>query len=125
VSADISELLDYALQLDNAVSDATPKLSKMVERGANNIKRDARAILSGYSRRGHLKHYPRSFGYDMITPLEAEVGPEADKKQGGMGRGVEFGSVHTKPMPHWMPAADLEEPRFGKGAADILWKAMR
>jgi len=125
VSADISELLAYANHLDYAVERAEPALSKVVERGANNVRRDARSILSGYSRRAHLKHYPSSFSYDMIGKLEAEVGPDSSKPQGGMGRGTEFGSVHTKPMPHWMPAADLEEPRFGKGAADILAREMR
>jgi len=125
VSADITELLSYANHLDYAVERAEPALSKVVERGANNVKRDSRTILASYSRFAYLKHYPRSFSFDMIGKLEAEVGPDAAKKQGKMGRGVEFGSVHTDPMPHWFPAAALEEPRFGKGAADILWREMR
>jgi hypothetical protein len=112
VTADISELLAFAGHLDSAVSRAEPDLSKVVERGANNVKRGAQLRLSGQSRRRYLKHYPKSFSYDMLDPLDAEVGPDSAKPQGGMGRGVEFGSVHTGPLPHWLPAADEEEPKF-------------
>jgi hypothetical protein len=125
VSADVSELLKYASQVASTVDRTTPALSKVVERGAGNVKRESVRIFDSYSRRKYLKHYPRSMSYDMIHPLEAEIGPDSAMKQGGMGTGIEFGSVHTEPMPHLFPAADLELPRVQKAALPILARALR
>lgn len=125
MSADISELLAYAQHLDTAIDRAEDDLFKVVERGALNVKRGAQSRLSGLSRRRYLKHYPRAITYDMVGPLEAEVGPDASKPQGGMGRGVEFGSVHTQPFAHLLPAADEEEPRFGEQSLGILLRSLR
>jgi hypothetical protein len=107
------------------VERCEPDLTRVVERGAMDVKRDSRNILTSYSRRAYLKHYWRSIGYDMIGKFEAEVGPDASMPQGGMGEGVEFGSVHTGPMAHMFPAADLEEPRFGVQVAGIVARHMR
>lgn len=125
MTADASEVHLFATHLESAIDRSEPQLSKVVERGALNVERGAQNNLASYSRGAYLKHYPRSFSYDMVEPLEAEVGPDASKKQGGMGRGVEFGSAHTAPMPHWLPAADQEEPRFGDNVADIVWRNAR
>lgn len=125
MSADVSELLQYASQIASTADRVTPALSKVVERGALNVKRESIRIFDSYSNRAHLKHYPKSISYDMVNPLEAEIGPDKSKLQGGMGTGVEFGSVHTKPMPHLFPALDLEVPRVQKWALPILARSMR
>lgn len=125
MSADISEVLAYAHQVERAVADAEPELEKIVEQSATNVQRGAKRRLRSWSRGRYLKHYPRSITHEMVDELEAEVGPDASMKQGGMGRGVEFGSVHTPPAPHLLPAADEEEPKFGKRAADVLWKQLK
>lgn len=125
MSADTTELHLFAAHLDSAVERCEDDLSKVVERGANNVRRGAQAHLTGQSRRRYLKHYPKSFSYDMLDPLEAEVGPDSSKPQGGMGRGVEFGSVHTGPLPHWFPAADEEEPRFTEAAANVWVRSLK
>lgn len=125
MSADVSELLLYAGHLGSTLERAEPALSKVVERGAVNVKRTAIANIRSWSTGAHLKHYPKSIGYDMIGPLEAEVGPDASKPQGGMGRGVEFGSVHTPPKPHMFPAAEVEEPLFEKNVAAVFARSLR
>jgi hypothetical protein len=125
VSADTSELLAFAQHLDYAIERAEPQLSKVVERGAFNVKRDSIANIKAQSRGRYLKHYPKSITYEMVGDLEAEVGPDSSKMQGGMGLGVELGSAHTAPEPHLFPAADVEEPRFGKSVADIVWRSMK
>lgn len=125
MSADVSELLQYASQIASTADRVEPELSKVVERGGLNVKRESVRIFDSYSRRAYLKHYPRSMSYDMVGPLEVEIGPDASKPQGGMGRGVEFGSVHTEPMPHLFPALDLEVPRVQKRALPILARSMR
>lgn len=124
MSADVSQLLQYASQVASTADRVTPELSRVVERGALNVKRESIRIFDSYSNRAHLKHYPKSIGYDMVGPLEAEIGPDASKPQGGMS-GVELGSVHTRPMPHLMPALDIEAPRLQKWALPILARSLR
>lgn len=109
---DVSEVLQYASQLDHAVPNLEPEFERITERGANNIVRDSRGFLRLYSRGRYLKHYPKSINYDMDSPLAAEIGPDQSKPQGGMGTGVELGSRNTAPMPHMFPALAKEEPRY-------------
>ena len=127
MSADVSELLLYAGHVGSTVDRAEPDLKKIVERGALNVKRGAVRNLRGLHRTRfrHLKHYPRSITYDILSPLEAEIGPDSSLPQGGMGRGVELGSVHTAPMPHLFPAASEEEPRVQSQALRVWTKACR
>jgi hypothetical protein len=127
VSADVSELLQYASHITSAVERATPELSKVVERGAVNVKRGAVNGLRDLHRTSfrHLKHYPRSISYDMLGPLEAEIGPDSAMPQGGMGLGVELGSMHTHPMPHLFPAGDQEKPRLEKQAMLAFVRALK
>lgn len=125
MSADVSELLAYASHVGAVIDRAEGDLSKVVERGAVNIKRDSLSILRSYSSGNYLKHYPRSMSYDMVGKLAAEIGPDSSKPQGGMGSGIEFGSVHTAPMPHLFPALDMEEPRFGKNVAGIVARYLK
>lgn len=121
----MSELLQYAAHVGSTVDRVSPELSKVVERGALNVKRESIRIFDSYSHRAHLKHYPKSMSYDMVGPLEAEIGPDSSKPQGGMGSGIEYGSIHTKPMPHLGPALDIEAPRVQKWALPILARGMR
>lgn len=121
----MSELLAYASHVATTVERCEDDLSKVVERGALNVKRGAQERVRAGSRGRYLPHYPKAIGYDMLGKLEAEVGPDASKLQGGMGRGVEFGSVHTGPLAHMLPAADEEEPRFGDQIGGIVARSMR
>lgn len=126
MSADASEVFAYAEHLDQAITTAEPELRRVTERGALNIKRNSQARLRGISRRHYLKHYYRSLSYDMDDDgLGAEIGPDASKLQGGMGRGVEFGSVHTPPFPHLFPSLDEEEPKYLDQVSRVLVQALR
>lgn len=125
MSADVSELLQYANQVAHSVDHAEKDLSKVVERGAFNIKRSAIQTVRAFSTGTYLPHYPKAISYDMLNPLEAEIGPDASKPQGGMGRGVEFGSSDTPPIPHLFPALEQEQPRFEKQIAPILAQALK
>lgn len=126
MSADITELMTYANNLEQAVTTAEPELRKVTERGALNIKRNSQARLRGISRRHYLKHYYRSLSYDVDDDgLGAEIGPDASKLQGKMGRGVEFGSVHTPPFPHLNPSLDEEEPKYLDQVSRVLIEALK
>lgn len=126
MSADASEVFAYANHLEQAITTAEPDLKKITERGALNIKRNSQARLRGISRRHYLKHYYRSLSYDLDDDgLGAEIGPDASKLQGGMGRGVEFGSVHTPPFPHLNPSLDEEVPKYLDQVSRAIIKALR
>lgn len=87
---------------------------KVVAKGALNIKNDARQrVWGGLSHPTHLPHYAASIDYDLTDGgLTAEVGPNMGLIQGAFGRGVEFGSSGTGPIPHMIPAFDTEDPKF-------------
>lgn len=112
---DAGELAAFAGDLRRVADRAVEELPPVVERGANNIKRDARRLVKAATSGTYLPHYPRAITYEMEQGgdwVQAKVGPEEGMLQGGMGRGVEFGSVHTAPIPHLFPAFEAEEPRF-------------
>lgn len=63
----------------------------------------------------HGRHYPGSITAEARVELGAisyEVGPEVGRRQGGMGRGFEFGSVNQPPHLNGTKAADSVEPGF-------------
>lgn len=109
---DKSEVDAYANQLDTVITSLTPEFEQITERGALNIKRESQSLLRLYFRRRYLKHYYNAISYDMISPLEAEIGPDGTKPQGKMGPGVEFGSKNTAPAPHMFPALAKETPNY-------------
>ena len=105
--------------LTNDLSAAPGRLrvqvGQIVNRGALNIRRDAQRRIRGQITGKYLPHYPRSITYDIERAgdmVEAEIGPESDMPQGGMGPGVEFGSANAPPLPHLIPAYEAELPRF-------------
>lgn len=75
----------------------------------------------------HGKHYPNSIDADLrfsLGNIEAEVGPNAGKPQGRMGRGFEFGSVNQPPHLDGLKAVDKLEPLVEKAieaaVADLI-----
>lgn len=57
----------------------------------------------------HGKHYPDSVDSELVfsvTSVTVETGPNADKLQGSMGRGFEFGSRNQPPHLDGLRALD-------------------
>jgi hypothetical protein len=95
---------------------------KIVGKGCLNIKRGAQRVIKEHSKRGYLPHYPRAISYDVTArsaDISGEVGPDAAKLQGGLGRLLEDGSVNNAPIPHLSPSLDDELPRFEQYAAEL------
>lgn len=127
-NVDTTDLDAYAGELEQVADLVMPDVERVMERGAVNVRRDARRAVRNQSTGTYLPHYPRAIGYDLIRErhaVEAEVGPEVDRLQGGMGRGVEFGSMNAPPMPHLLPAAEAEEPRLERWLGQIVVEAMQ
>ena len=97
-------------------------LGKVIDKGGKNIARVAKQIISGQIRGRYLPHYAKSISSEMVESTTAEIGPGSGKRQGGMGPGVEFGSVNHGPLPHMFPAADQEIPNTEREIAQAAAK---
>lgn len=108
-------LTELERDLHKAAMDAVPAAKKIAGKGSLNIKRHAQRIIRGASHRGYLPHYPKSITYEVKasgTVVSSEIGPESTRKQGGLGRIIENGSINNDPIPHLSPALDAEEHVF-------------
>lgn len=107
---------ELARDLDNVEAELVPKLSKVVFRGAMNVKnemqQDARSS-------GHYKHFHRSIDFDMHGDLEAEIGPNPDKIQGPLDNLLYFGRSNTSGVLDINGPLKREEPRFVKAVGDV------
>jgi hypothetical protein len=112
------DLNSLAADLARAGLRAGVQSRVVVEKGAFNIKTDARRFASGMA---HLPRYPHTITYDVsLGPdgFEAEVGPE-NRGQGSLGHLIEFGTATSGPNAHMGPALDREGPRFVKAVEDL------
>lgn len=119
VSLTSPDLVRFGDDLDAAAAHALAECTKLVSKGALNIKTDARRLAPHGV---HTPHYPNSISYDIkhgTNWVEAEVGPDKDRRQGALGNLLEYGSVNNPPHPHLTPAGDLEEPRFYRAAEQL------
>lgn len=98
-----------------------------VSKTALEVKKGAQTrVKAGLSAtKSHLPHYARAIDYDLAAGgLSAVVGPNPNKIQGAFGRGVEFGSARTGPIPHMLPAADDQWPLFQAGMKTAVEQAL-
>lgn len=112
MSVDIRQLDQWADVLRAAGEDALSSGEKVVSKGALNIKTEAR---ENAPHGPHTPHYRNSINYDIKREddaVEAEIGPDKNKRQGPLGNIFEYGTIDTPPKPHLEPALDHEEDRF-------------
>ncbi|GAB2951920.1 hypothetical protein GCM10027280_45380 [Micromonospora polyrhachis] len=116
------EIQSLVGEFDEVLVDAMPEVRKVVQKGALNIKTDARQRISGHP---HAPAYPYSITYDtQVTgnSAVAEIGPDKGKRQGALGNILEYGTLKNAPLPHIKPAADEELPRFERALEDLAAK---
>ncbi|AXH89406.1 hypothetical protein [Micromonospora aurantiaca] len=114
------ELGRWVAKLDRALSEAPDEVTKVVARGALNVKKDAQARAKRIGQ--HVRRYPSSIGYDLRQGLRgpvAEIGPEVGRGQGSLGSILENGSPTSPPHPHMLPAGQAEAPRFERALEDL------
>lgn len=112
--------------MDRAGSRVADELYPVVKKAAVNIKRVWRrkAKRTGGA---HGKLYWLAIDFDLGRlgdRIDAEIGPRAELPQGGMGRGFEYGSVHTAPHPDGEAAVEAEAPRFRVQAEAAVYRAL-
>lgn len=118
---DTREVHELAQVLGQAAEGAAKRVRPVVQKGALNIKTDARRRASGLS---HAPKYPYSITYDSHETRMgawAEIGPDKEKEglQGSLGNVLEHGTTNNAPHPHMLPAAEREEPKFLKALEDV------
>ena len=129
VTVDNSDFRRFAAQILESV-DATEKgVGRVVQRGAMNIKKQMNADLAASK---HFKGAAGSVTYDIRSSaafgggaVEAEIGPDKNRKGGPLGNIAYFGTSRgggTVPDPS--VALNAEEPRFEKALADLMGKGL-
>lgn len=109
VHVDLVGVTETADDLASMAQRVWDPLEDALERGGRWVTYEARDRLRAQIRGRYLPHYPRSITSETERSQGAVtmiVGPESDRLQGGMGPGVEFGSVNTGPRPHLFDAFD-------------------
>lgn len=100
---------------------------KAVEFTARLMKDDMAARAARIAGR-HAAAYPASITYDITGEgdfVEAEIGPDKERRQGALGNLLEGGGPHSNPHPHVTPGFEANkddlEVGLGKAIEDSLW----
>jgi len=104
LSEDLRHAAAKALPAVRAVTLANAR--ELRDKWRKNAKRTAGA---------HGRHYPSSITMDEVVAFGAavvDIGPDSSKKQGGMGRGFEYGSVNQRPHLDGAKAAEAQQGKF-------------
>lgn len=114
MSADVRELYQVATAFARNTEQAETEMTRIVTRGALNVKNSWRANAIATSGT-HARAYPYSVTYD-VNPMpggaSAEIGPDKAKTQGALGNLFEYGSVNNAPHNDGGRALIAEHPRF-------------
>lgn len=119
---DTSQLSLLVSDLGKIPGKVTPAVMDMVDEAGEDLAKgwanNARATAGE-----HGKHYPDSITAEAkggLGLISSEVGPESGKRQGGMGKGFEYGSQNQPPHMDGNRAADTEGPKFAKRLESTL-----
>jgi hypothetical protein len=102
--------------LEEAITHVPDGARGVVSKGSLNVKNEWKR---SWSRIAHAPHVGRSISYDITDHgeqgVESEIGPVDDAlTQGFLGGILEFGGLHSGPVPGGLPALANEEPKFLK-----------
>jgi hypothetical protein len=117
---DISQLTKLAADLRSHSRKTPAAAVAVVSKGALNVKNDWRKAWSGI---GHAPALPAAVTYETkvnLRSVEAEIGPDKDRRQGALGNIIEFGTSKNGPRPGGAPALEREASRFEAAAAALL-----
>lgn len=117
--------------LDSLVADlasATPRLAvtatAAVAVNARKVQQSARQRVRGHK---YLPQYPGSISYDVLAgpaSIEAEIGPDKNRKQGALGNIIEYGTSKNAPIEHLGPALEENAEDLVRGIEIALHQAL-
>ncbi|MET7395619.1 hypothetical protein ABZS66_19225 [Dactylosporangium sp. NPDC005572] len=93
-------------------------------KGALNIKNDWRQRWSGIA---HAPALGSAVTFDVfytLTAVNAEIGPDKQRRQGALANLIEFGSENNAPIPGGLPALQTEEPKFALALEGVPMKLL-
>ena len=109
----VTGLTELTRELELSIIGAIPGAYKVVSKGSLNVKNAWKKSWTGIA---HAPRIPTSISYDMTSNgfgISSEIGPEDDAyRQGFLGAVLEFGGLHSPPVPGGLPALADEEPKF-------------
>lgn len=115
-TVDTRELVQLANDLDEIPAEKRPQFSKVVERGALNIKNGLREDAAGHPT---YRYFPSSISYDMNGEFSAEIGPDKERVQGALGNILYFGTSKNGPQLDLEGPLHRETQRFMDHVADV------
>lgn len=117
MSIEIQGLTGLTRDLETAAAEALPAV-RAVTIANGQMLRDIWRDNARRTAGKHGKWYPSSITSQGTSSgggalgAVVEVGPDKSRRQGGMGRGFEYGSVHQPPHLDGTKAAEQVEPQF-------------
>jgi hypothetical protein len=117
-----------AADMLKAAAEAVAATRTVVQVGAFNVKRDAKANVYK-SAPIHHAHAAEAITYDTgigKTSIDAEIGYDKDRAPGRIGNLLEYGGDgdHSPPHRDLGRALDAEEPRFTEALAALVEKLL-
>lgn len=126
---DATEVNQLAADLGEVAAGAGGLVRKALEVSARHVKDHWRDNLP---QSGHAKWLRFAVTYDLSSSfgpggavLQAEIGPDKDRKQGALGNLIEFGSVNNPPQGQGQAALEANVDDFEKGLDMALETAER
>lgn len=121
MSADASELENFAMDLGRAGNKALKDVEKVVFKGAMNLKRDMAQELQS-SR--HFRSIAKSVDFDIESRpngVEAEIGPKSGPGEpGNLANIAYFGTSRGGGTVDFMKPFEEEKPRFEQAIREVL-----
>jgi len=114
MTMEISGIPGLVHDLEKAATSVLPVVRAIVEKSAGELRDDWKTNARATAGK-HGKLYPSSITSEDVPSFGAitfDIGPDSSKKQGGMGRGFEYGSVNQPPHLDGLHATEATEPAF-------------
>ncbi len=117
-----SEIFDLARDFGKAPAKVAAGLFEAYRGAGEGFRDDWQSNARGTAGE-HGVHYPNSITTEMTLAglaIEVETGPESGMKQGGMGRGFEYGSQNQPPHLDGLLAMPLAAVRLDRLADSAI-----
>lgn len=116
ISIDDRELKQLEVDISGAPARVRRNAREGTIKGARRISREMRVDASGHRR---LKHLPDAVSYQLVTPLEAEIGLGPNANQGSLAHIIVYGSVNNAPVYDHLAGPTRAMPEVERIYADL------